>query len=224
MKLADKASRWYFVDEAGDPAFYGKGKRVIAGTPGCSKTFSVGFLWTTDPQHLRDGLMEVRNDVQSERYLKDIPSVQESIVAFHAKNDCPEVRHLVYSALSKMNFRVNIVVARKQEPMFKGQFCGSQDRYYDYLVSKLFWNQLHLATENTIIFSRRGNKARQHSLRKAVRLAVNEFRSRHKDAVSTRINIESNSPTNEIALQAVGYAMWAVQRAFEMRQMRYLNF
>jgi hypothetical protein len=40
--IVDK-ERWYFVDEAGDPVFYGKGKKCIVGTEGCSRTFSVGF-------------------------------------------------------------------------------------------------------------------------------------------------------------------------------------
>jgi hypothetical protein len=60
MKQAEERPRWFFVDEAGDPAFFAKGKKLIVGTQGCSKTLSIGFLRTYDPQAIRDKLAEIR--------------------------------------------------------------------------------------------------------------------------------------------------------------------
>jgi hypothetical protein len=88
MKQAEDKPRWYYVDEAGDPNFYGKGKKFIVGTEGCSLTFSLGFLRTYDPQAIRSKLADVRLEVLADRYLKDIPSIIKSQRAFHAKDDC----------------------------------------------------------------------------------------------------------------------------------------
>jgi hypothetical protein len=224
MKQAEPKPRWYYVDEAGDPAFYGKGKKFIVGQEGCSKTFSVGFLRTYDPQAIRSKLAEVRLEILNDRYLKDIPSITKSLRAFHAKDDCPEVRKLVYAALDKMDFAVQVVVGRKREQTFMQVHRNSHDRFYADLVSRLFTNQLHLAQENTIIFARRGNKAKQHALRAAVETGVEKFRSKYSGANITKINIETSQPLQEPVLQAADYVLWAVQRAFERSEMRYFDY
>ena len=169
MKQPEDAQRSFFVDEAGDPAFYEKrSKRVIVGEPGCSKTFSLGFLRTCEPQQIRSKLAEVRLAVSNDRYLQDIPSVKKSLIYFHAKDDCPEVRKLVFDALDKTSFHAQVIVGRKLEPLFRSKYNGSQDEFYDDLVGKLFYSQLHLAAENIITFARRGTRPRQHALRAAV--------------------------------------------------------
>src|SRR5229473_1251788 len=224
MKQADEKPRWYYVDEAGDPVIYGKGKSVIIGTEGCSRTFSVGFLRIYDPQAIRSKLVDVRLEILNDLYFKDIPSIIKTQRAFHAKDDCPEVRKLVYSALEKMDFGAQVVVGRKQESIFKGYHQSSQDRFYGDLVSNLFTNQLHLAHENTIIFARRGNKAKQQALRSAVELGVEKFRRKSTEAANTKVNIETSQPAQETVLQAADYVLWAVQRAFERGEMRYFEF
>ena len=129
MKLAEEKPRWFFVDEAGDPVFYGAGKKLIVETEGCSHTFSVGCLRTYDPQSIRSKLADVRVEILGDRYLKDIPSIQKSFRAFHAKDDCPEVRRMVFSALDKMDFAAQVVVGRKQESRFVSYHQRSQDGF-----------------------------------------------------------------------------------------------
>ncbi len=97
-------------------------------------------------------------------------------------------------------------------------------RFYDDLVSNLFMSQLHLSHENTITFARRGNKAKQQSLRSAVELGVAKFRKKYAGATSTKVNIETSQPAQETVLQAADYVLWAVQRAFEKGEMRYFEY
>jgi hypothetical protein len=224
MKNADTKPRWYFVDEAGDPAFYTDGKKIIVGDEGCSRTFSVGFLWTLNPQSIRDALTALRNAIATDRYLKDIPSIKKTLISFHAKDDCPEVRKLVFETLSNLDFGVNVVVARKHEFMFREQFDQSQDKYYDFLVSTLFYQHLHLSARNTIVFARRTNKSRQHSLRMAVDSAAQKFARKWKNVSETEVVVEDKYPSEDSALQAADYVLWAVQRAYEKREMRFFNF
>lgn len=224
MKQAEDKPRWYYVDEAGDPSFYGKGKQVIVGNEGCSRTFSVGFLRTHDPQAIRSKLADVRLEILNDRYFKDIPSVVKTLRAFHAKDDVPEVRKLVYAALDKMDFAVQVVVARKRINVFKSKHRGSQDLFYADLVSHLFSRQLHLATQNTIVFARRGTKAKQHALRSAVEAGTAKFRTKYKNAAVTSVHVDTSQPAQEPALQAVDYVLWAVQRAFEKGEMRFFEY
>lgn len=224
MKQAEDKPRWYYVDEAGDPVFYGKGKKIIVGSEGCSRTFSVGFLRTYDPDAIRSKLADIRLEILTDRYFKDIPSIIKSQRAFHAKDDCPEVRKLVYSALDKMDFGVQVIVARKLERIFRETHQGSADLFYADLVSRLFSQQLHLSNSNTIIFARRGNKTKQHALRTAVQEGVAAFQEKYMHASVTKVDIETNQPAQEPVLQAIDYVLWAVQRAFERGEMRYFEY
>src|SRR5205807_1101639 len=132
--------------------------------------------------------------------------------------------HDALPILDKMDFAAQIIVARKKEQIFTGKHKGSPDLFYDDLVSRLFANHLHLATNNTITFARRGSKARQHSLRAAVQKGIEEFRRKYSGASPTTVNIETNQSAQEPILQATDYVLWAVQRAFEKREMRYFNY
>ncbi|MGH9521618.1 MAG: DUF3800 domain-containing protein [Terriglobales bacterium] len=224
MQGAEDKPRWYFVDEAGDPAFYGKGKEIIVGREGCSRVFSVGFLRTHDPQLIRSKLADVRLEVLGDRYLKAVPSIQKSLRAFHAKDDCPEVRKLVFGAVEKMDFAVQVIVGRKVEYRFRGTHGGSQDRFYDDLVGRLFERQLHLSVKNTIVFATRGNKTRQHALRTAVEAGVQKFRRSYGEVPVTSVQVLTSQPAQEPVLQAVDYCLWTIQRAFERGEMRYFEF
>jgi hypothetical protein len=219
-QIVDK-QRWYFVDEAGDLTFYGKGKKVIVGTEGCSRTFLLGYFRIADPQIVRAKLAEVRLAISTDRYLKHIPSLQKSLVSFHAKDDCPEVRYLVYKALENVDFRAQVVVARKREEHFRTNFGCSDTKFYDAIVRTLFGRQLHIAECNTIVFARRGTKERQFALREAVQAAVARFRAKHNGSAETEVLVETSRPLQEPALQAADYVLWAVQRAYERREMRY---
>jgi hypothetical protein len=224
MKQAQDEHRFFYVDETGDPGFYGKGKKLIVGNEGCSRTFGVGFLRTSEPEAIRKKLAALRGEIAEDRYLKDIPSIRKTLHAFHAKDDCPEVRKLVFGCLDELDFSIQIVMARKVESIFKGRHAQSQDAFYNDLTSHLFERQLHLASQNTIFFARRGNKMQQHALRGAVEAGVGAFRKKYPGAVATTVNIETAYSADEPLLQAADYALWAVQRAFERREMRYFDF
>jgi hypothetical protein len=224
MKQAQDEHRFFYVDETGDPSFYGKGRKLIVGNEGCSRTFAVGFLRTSVPTVIRQKLLELRAEVAGDRYLKNIPSMQKTLQAFHAKDDCPEVRKLVFGCLDQLDFSIQVVVARKLESIFNGKHGRSQDAFYNDLTSRLFERQLHLAHRNTILFARRGNKAQQHALRGAVEAGVAAFRQKYPGAAATTVDVETAYSADEPLLQAADYALWAVQRAFEKREMRYFEY
>ena len=224
MKQAQDEHRFFYVDETGDPGFYGKGKKLIVGNEGCSRIFGVGFLRTSSPEFMRRSLADLRFAIEADRYLKDVPSISKTLRAFHAKDDCPEVRKLMFECLDSLNFTIQIVVARKVESIFKSKHLSSQDAFYNDLTSHLFERQLHLASRNTILFARRGNKTQQHALRGAVEAGVTSFRKKYPAAVATTVEIETAYSNDEPLLQAADYALWAVHRAFERREMRYFDF
>ena len=66
----------YFLDEAGDPTFYGKGKVPIVGQKGVSNCFILGQLKINEPLNaVRKKVIDLQNQIIREPYYQDIRSI-----------------------------------------------------------------------------------------------------------------------------------------------------
>jgi len=112
---------YYFVDEAGDPKLFGRRDEVVVGNDGVSKYFMLGKLDVADPAALHEDLEALRVELLTDPYFKDVPSLQperrKTALAFHAKNDLPEVRRAVYKVLLKPahELEFSVVIRDKME-------------------------------------------------------------------------------------------------------------
>lgn len=224
MKKAVEGEHWYFVDETGDPTFYDRRGNLIAGQEGCSPILGLGFVETDNPSAIRAALAVLHERIAADKYLQEIPSIQETNRAFHAKDDTPEVRYLVYQLLAQLDFKAQFVIARKIERVFRNSFHSDEGEFYDYLTSLLFENVLHRYTRNRIYFSQRGSRARQAPLEQAIRRGVAQFEARWNTKVETEIHIQPQTALGEPCLQVIDYMNWAVYRTFVKREMRYYRF
>jgi hypothetical protein len=224
MKKTIEAHHWYFVDETGDPVFYDRHGKFIVGTEGCSPILALGFVETKDPATLRQALAELHEHIAGDTYLRDIPSIEKTNRAFHAKDDAPEVRYLVYQCLAKLDFKAQFIVARKIESVFRDAFNGNEAAFYDHLISRLFTNVLHRHSHNTIFFAQRGTRTRQANLEHAIQAGIAEFESRWKSPVNTQQQVLPQVTAGEPCLQVIDYMNWAVYRAFTRREMRYFRY
>lgn len=95
--------RHCFVDEAGDPTLFDAKGRELPGQEGCSKFFILGALEVRDPSALAEDLNALRRRLLADPYFRGVPSMQperrKTALAFHAKDDLPEVRREVYQLL-----------------------------------------------------------------------------------------------------------------------------
>jgi hypothetical protein len=221
---SSKTRQYFFVDEAGDPTFYDRFGNNIVGQEGCSKILLLGFIRTQDATLIRQKLESLRQEIIEDPYLQGIPSLKKTAVAFHAKNDCPEVRERVYRLIASFDFKAEFVVARKIESIFKKKHQGRESLFYDDLIIKLFQNKLHTVQHINIHFATRGNKTRQAPLEDAIRVATLVFEKRWGIKNNSHISIHPQSPSGEPCLQVADYMNWAVQRAFLRSEDRYLKF
>jgi hypothetical protein len=223
MKQAQTGSNWFFVDESGDPVFYDSKSNLIVGQGGCSSILMLAFVETTDPRPLRQSMLNLQQEIVNDPYFQGVPSLKKTKIAFHAKDDLPEIRYRVYKHLATLDFRAQFVVARKSEQLFQNKFNGNQNIFYDSLVTQLFQNVLHRYEANTIIFAKRGSRDRQEPLRRAIQQGKERFEEAWRTTVATRIDIQAQRPRGEPCLSIVDYMNWAVYRAFTRGEMRYFN-
>lgn len=107
----------FFVDEAGDPTLFDSNGRVLVGQEGCSAYFILGKLDVADPTALGATLNQLREALLADPYFKRVPSMQpqrrKTALAFHAKDDVPEVRREVFRVLMNADVRFYAVVRSK---------------------------------------------------------------------------------------------------------------
>ena len=175
VKKIQEKVQYFFVDESGDPTFYNRRGKLILGKEGVSQILILGFIKTTDPKPIRKALLNLQKEISEDEYLKGIPSIKKSLVAFHAKDDSPEIREKVFKTIVKLDFTAEIFVGRKIEALFKKRHHKTENEFYDDLISKLFENKLHLNKYNEIFFAIRGSKTRQIPLKEAIEKAREKF-------------------------------------------------
>lgn len=214
----------YFVDEAGDPVFYNAKGKLIVGQEGCSKTLIIGYIRSINPEPIRVALEAVKSQIQKDKYLAGIPSVSKSLQYFHAKDDCPEVRHMVYQAISTLKFKSEFIVGRKEEERFRKSHLGRESVFYNDLVTQLFSTRMHVSQASKIYFAVRGNKLRQAPLSEAIQSAKLNFERLYETKVHSVVDVYPQTMTGEPCLQVADYMLWALQRAYTKGDMRYYNF
>ncbi len=225
----------YFVDEAGDPTLFDRKGRIIVGEPGCSRYFMLGKLEIDDPKALSQALDALRSDLLKHPYFRGVPSMQvgqrKTALAFHAKDDLPEVRWEVYKLLMQAPVRFYAVVRDKtalatyvqQQNTRDPAYRYRPDEQYDFLVQALFEKLHHMASHVSICFAKRGTKPRNDALRAALERAGAIFARNFGFAHPAIHDVISSTPPQCPGLQAADYFLWALQRFYERREDRYLS-
>jgi len=223
----------YFVDEAGDLNLFDKKGRIIIGQPGVSRFFMVGVAYLPDPFDVHRQLENLRAELLADPYFRNVPSLQpdnkKTAIAFHAKDDLPEVRREVFRLLPQFKARVQVVLRRKHrlaaeaQALFHYKRKLRADDIYDDLVMRLFRNLLHKSAENHIFFARRGKSERKEALESAIQKAKNNFRAKWGQRPDVPTLVQSAYPSQLAGLQVIDYYLWALQRCYETGEDRFFN-
>ena len=231
------STRHYFVDEGGDGTLFSRKGKILVGTEGCSRFFILGVLEVSDPAVLKEYLEDLRAQLMDDSYFKNVPSMQptnrKTALAFHAKDDLPEVRRDVFRLLRDTEgLRFFAVVAdklsvleyvrqrNKQEPTYRYH----PNELYDSLIERLFKERLHQSRGYNIVFSKRGKSDRTEALHQALETARSHFVTQQEITDHGSLNIAVATPTEHAGLQAVDYFIWALQRLYERGEDRYLIY
>ncbi len=229
--------RYYFIDEGGDSTLFSSKGKVLIGSSGCSRFFILGLLDVPDPVTLHHALDNMRGRLVNDSYFKDVPSMQtkarKTALAFHAKDDLPEVRRDVFRILRDTEeLRFFAVVADKWRVLdYVRQRNESAPAYryhpnelYDYLIGRLFKERLHQNSRYHIIFSKRGRSNRTAALRQALETARDRFAKQQNAIGDASLKVSVSTPQEQGGLQAVDYFTWALQRLYERGEDRYVKY
>ena len=233
--------RHYFIDEGGDSTLFSRKGKVLIGVEGCSRFFMLGLLEVPDPATLQRTFDDLRARLMSDPYFNGVPSMQakarKTALAFHAKDDLPEVRRDVFRLLRDTEgLRFFAVVAdklsvleyvrqrNKREPAYRYH----PNEFYDYLTGRLFKERLRQSNRYDIIFSKRGKSGRTDSLHRAIEFAPDMLRNQSNLSrnvlTDVYLSVSAATPKKHAGLQAVDYFVWALQRLYERGEDRYVEY
>ena len=232
--MNDPQVNHFFVDEAGDLTFFGKGGRIIVGEQGVSNVFMVGVAEIPDPRFVDALLSELRAELLADPYFKGVPSMQlkagKTARAFHGSKDSAEVRRDVITRLSQTKAKVFVAIRRKhklleelRQPPTVDQKQLTLRKVYDDLVSRLFRNLLHKADRNEIVFAKHVTWTRREALALAIKKAKANFERKTGLPSDRPTGIRAADPHEFGGLQVVDYYLWALQRMYERGEDRFFE-
>jgi len=197
----------------------------------------LGLLDVEDPDRLKQSLDDVRLQLMKDPYFQDVPSMQlqarKTALAFHAKDDLPEVRWAVFRLLRSMEgLRYFAVVKDKRHVLeYVRQHNEGHSTYryhanelYDYLVRRIFKSLLHKDAGYEIVFAKRGASDRTLALQTALETARDRFVKQWHIPSHAPLHVSASTPAEQAGLQAVDYFTWALQRLYEKGEDRYWKY
>ena len=235
-----------FLDEAGDTAFYGKGKKNIIDTKGVSDCFIIGMVKFKQPlPDIRKAVIDLQTKVATDPFF-DVVSVRKkkenSGYYFHATDDIPEVRKLFFDFIKTVNCSFEAVVGRKSLERYETKHKGKEQYFYADLLSHLLKNKLNKEERLVLHIAERGKSTKNHNLDLALekakqRLAVSTNKKNISSAedwwninfisrkdVSADVVFNVTQPLQEPLLNISDYFCWAVQNVFEKGEVRFYNY
>ena len=234
-EAGQETTRHYFVDESGDGVLFDRKGRTLVVREGVPQYFFLGLLDVADPAALHRELDGLRKQLLTDPYFSGVPSMQarggKTAIAFHAKDDLPEVRREVYGILLRHELSFCAVVKRMRSVL---EYVTSRnqtdpnyryhpDELYDLTVRRLFRQHLHKHDAYEIWFSRRGTANRTRILAETLEAVRDRFCAEKGIVTSSAIHVRSAGITEHAGLQAVDYFLWALQRMYERGEDRFIR-
>lgn len=202
-----------FIDECGDPNFYGKRRKPLAGTRGYQPLLMLGALSTDNRRALRKAVLAFQEEILADPLYNSIHSVSQPGWFLHARNDHAEVRAHFFDFLRCLpDFAISVVIARKKPAIFAQKHHNNPAEFYYDVVHHLLRRRLVVRLERPhhIYLAQRG-KDNIDRFRQAVEQAFHHdvaapMGDREMPACQTLLS--STCPE----LSIVDYCLWALQR------------
>jgi hypothetical protein len=215
--------RYLFIDESGDPVFYGNRKKLLVGAQGFQPYLIIGMIETSDRKGLRKAIVDFMENIKADDLYNSIPSVNTDKGWFvHARGDHPEIRAKFFELLRILdNFTAHIVIAKKDINIFNRKHNNNPSEFYFDVLHHLLNGRLKDTNYHyNLYLSQRGNNS-LHRFQTAVDKALAVRGSDMKGDVKCKLEIVPSREMPELSI--IDYLIWAVQRKLLTGESRYFD-
>lgn len=215
--------KYLFIDESGDPVFFGNRKKLLVGTEGFQPYLIIGMIETADRKALRKAVVSFMDNIKEDRLYNSIPSVNNGKGWFvHARGDHPEIRAKFFELLRNLDgFNAHIVIAKKELSIFNRKHNNSPTEFYfDVLHHLLNGRLVNTDCSYNLYLSQRGNNS-LHRFQTAVDKALAAKESDTQGNIKYNLEIVPSKEMPELSV--IDYLIWAVQRKLLTGESRYFD-
>jgi hypothetical protein len=214
--------KYLFIDESGDPDFYGNRKKLLVGSDGFQPYLILGMIETSDRKKLRKAVIAFMKNIKSDDLYNSIPSIASDKGWYvHARGDHPEIRAKFFELLRGLEgFKAHIVIAKKDLSIFNRKHNNNPTEFYFDVLHHLLNGKIkNDDCQYNLYLSQRGNNS-IHRFQDAVNKAL--IASGNTQPI-TKCILEIVPSKEMPELSIVDYLIWAVQRNLINGESRYLN-
>ena len=223
MEVKGLTKKYYFIDESGDPHFYGYRKKLLVGTDGFQPYLIIGMVETDDRKALRRAVVDFMNAIREDTMYNTIPSVANADGWYvHARGDHPEIRAKFFELLRDLEgFKAHLVIARKELPIFNRKHNNNPTEFYFDVLHHLLNGKLNSQDRHHCLYlSQRGNNT-LHRFEEAVIKAIEAGKSKYNSSGTYQLELVPSREMPELSI--IDYMMWAVQRKLLKGESRYFD-
>jgi hypothetical protein len=214
---------YLFIDESGDPVYYGNRKKLLVSKEGFQPYLIIGMIVTDDRKTLRNAVVNFMETIKADSLYNSIPSVAADKGWFvHARGDHPEIRAKFFELLRSLDgYKAHIAVAKKDLNIFNRKHNNNPaEFYFDVLHHLLHGKLTDKNCSYNLYLSQRGNNS-LHQFREAVIKAIKADETNTDAAIQFNLQIVASKEMPEFSI--IDYLIWAVQRKLLQDETRYFD-
>jgi len=212
-----------FIDESGNPDFFGKRKKPLWLQDNFSPILIMGMLVTKDRRKLRKIVEDFHQRILNDDLYNTIHSVKKRNWFLHAKDDHPEVRIQFIELIRQLDFIDSyIVIARKDPDTFIKKHNGNaKEFYFDILKSMLEQLDFQKNSEYQLYLARRQSDSIKPFTEAAKNAISNVQREESRDSIKFKCDLVYSKDYPEMSV--IDYLLWTVQRYILKEERRYFS-
>jgi len=196
--MSELLKSYIFIDESGDPIFYGNRKKLLVGTDGFQPYLIIGLIETDNRRLLRKAILTFIKEIREDSLYNSIPSVASNKDWYlHARADHPEVRAKFFELLRTLKgYSAHIIIAKKDLEIFNKKHNNNPTEFYFDVLHHLLKNKFADSSKiYNLYLSQRGNNT-LHQFKQAVDKAL----AKNNEKINCNLEIVSSSDMPELSI------------------------
>ncbi|MFM9837277.1 MAG: DUF3800 domain-containing protein [Cyclobacteriaceae bacterium] len=219
--MSKQQKHYFFIDESGDPDFYGNRKKLLIGTDGFQPYLIIGMIETANRKALRKAVVSFIEMIKTDNLYNTIPSVQREDWYIHARGDHPEIRAKFFELLRNLEgFKAHIVIAKKDLNIFTRKHNSNPVEFYFDVLHHLLNGKLSKSDCHYKLYLSQRGKNSLNNFQEAVDRALAASKT-EKEKVNYQLQIVPSKEMPELSI--IDYMIWAVQRNLITGERRYFD-
>lgn len=212
---------YFFIDESGDPNFYGRHHRPLWLEPDFEPVLMLGMVVVRNRRWLREQVISFQQKILADPLYSSIYSVSQPAWFLHASKDHSDVRLKFFEMLRDLEgLEVYIVIGRKLPDLFHAKHNKKASEFYFDLLNKLLTRfnfdpgrqcQLYLSQRQSNTMERF-----EEALEKALVVQSKRFDA---NLFNCRITPSRDYPE----LSVIDYFLWALKRYITVGEKRFFT-